>query len=106
MEFKHEAFALFDELSHQLRSDIANDLFRFQIITEETAVFQKLMSQINMEQGRSFTSELEAAPQSPPEAAQTKAAPVVVEPKVRRNDPCPCGSGKKYKKCCGASEEE
>jgi uncharacterized protein YchJ len=25
------------------------------------------------------------------------------EPKVGRNDPCPCGSGKKYKKCCGAS---
>jgi uncharacterized protein YecA (UPF0149 family) len=26
-------------------------------------------------------------------------------PKVGRNDPCPCGSGKKYKKCCGAGEE-
>ncbi|MCF3650883.1 YchJ family protein [Synoicihabitans lomoniglobus] len=29
-------------------------------------------------------------------------APVVAAPKVGRNDPCPCGSGKKYKKCCGA----
>jgi SEC-C motif-containing protein len=31
-----------------------------------------------------------------------KAAPVARAPKVGRNDPCPCGSGKKYKKCCGA----
>jgi preprotein translocase subunit SecA len=31
-----------------------------------------------------------------------KSKPVRVEQKVGRNDPCPCGSGKKYKKCCGA----
>ncbi len=30
-----------------------------------------------------------------------KKVPVVVGPKIGRNDPCPCGSGKKYKKCCG-----
>lgn len=28
------------------------------------------------------------------------------EPKIGRNDPCPCGSGKKYKKCCGAVKDE
>jgi len=33
--------------------------------------------------------------------AVTKARPVRVGPKVGRNDPCPCGSGKKYKHCCG-----
>ena len=33
--------------------------------------------------------------------AQAKAKPVRTGPKVGRNDPCPCGSGKKYKKCCG-----
>ena len=32
------------------------------------------------------------------------AQPIRVEQKVGRNDPCPCGSGKKYKKCCGASQ--
>ena len=36
----------------------------------------------------------------PPVAEETKPAPVVSD-KVGRNDPCPCGSGKKYKKCCG-----
>jgi preprotein translocase subunit SecA len=34
-------------------------------------------------------------------AAQEKAKPVRTGPKVGRNDPCPCGSGKKYKNCCG-----
>ncbi len=33
--------------------------------------------------------------------AQAKAKPVRTGPKVGRNDPCPCGSGKKYKNCCG-----
>ena len=33
--------------------------------------------------------------------SQPKGAPIVNEPKIGRNDPCPCGSGKKYKKCCG-----
>lgn len=32
---------------------------------------------------------------------EMKARPVRVEDKIGRNDPCPCGSGKKYKKCCG-----
>jgi uncharacterized protein YchJ len=32
---------------------------------------------------------------------QPKVTPIVNEPKIGRNDPCPCGSGKKYKKCCG-----
>jgi len=35
-----------------------------------------------------------------PQAAPAQPAPVTSEPKVGRNDPCPCGSGKKYKKCC------
>jgi preprotein translocase subunit SecA len=34
-------------------------------------------------------------------AAMEKAKPVRTGPKVGRNDPCPCGSGKKYKQCCG-----
>jgi len=36
----------------------------------------------------------------PPPAAPAPPVPVTSEPKVGRNDPCPCGSGKKYKKCC------
>jgi preprotein translocase subunit SecA len=32
---------------------------------------------------------------------ESKPQPLVLEPKIGRNEPCPCGSGKKYKKCCG-----
>jgi uncharacterized protein YecA (UPF0149 family) len=52
-------------------------------------------------------SEVEVAVPSPPTpspsvvASYETAKPFIREPKVGRNDPCPCGSGKKYKKCCG-----
>jgi preprotein translocase subunit SecA len=36
------------------------------------------------------------------ESSDSKKQPVKKEPKIGRNAPCPCGSGKKYKKCCGA----
>jgi uncharacterized protein YecA (UPF0149 family) len=37
----------------------------------------------------------------PPPAKYVTPQPFIREPKIGRNDPCPCGSGKKYKKCCG-----
>ena len=39
-------------------------------------------------------------------APTSKPSPVRAKNKVGRNDPCPCGSGKKYKKCCGANNSE
>src|SRR4051794_5995288 len=49
----------------------------------------------NAAQGKASDVVSEAA------AAQEKTKPVRIGPKVGRNDPCPCGSGKKYKQCCG-----
>ena len=49
----------------------------------------------------------EIQPTVMPQVRQTsavKAQPVRVEQKPGRNDPCPCGSGKKYKKCCGKNK--
>jgi preprotein translocase subunit SecA len=40
-------------------------------------------------------------PPAPAPASYTAPQPFVRQPKIGRNDPCPCGSGKKYKKCCG-----
>lgn len=67
-EFKHEAFELFAELSHTLRTDIAHDLFRFEIVVHAPQPAPDLMSQLRMETTRSFISELEnnqAIPQPP-----------------------------------------
>ena len=142
MEFKHEAFALFNEFGQTLRTDIAQDLFRFEIVvhTPQPSI-RELMSHLHMETTRSFLADLEARqPQdeaqnqsqdqeigggSPsqqrsgtatvsskssngtPAASQVveRSNPIVLPPAVGRNDICPCGSGKKYKKCCSPSHD-
>ena len=107
MEFKHEAFRLFDEFGRDVRKDIAQDLFRFEIIPQSVEALQQLLSQMRLETTRSFASELdEQPPQQAGQEQQPRPEPVVVGPKVGRNDPCPCGSGKKYKKCCGQGSED
>jgi preprotein translocase subunit SecA len=110
-EFKHEAFELFDKLGDNLRQDIAQSLFKFEIALPAPQEIQQLLSQFRMERDRSFAQELEVnAPPAESEAPQEevpppKQEPVISGPKVGRNDDCPCGSGKKYKKCCGAKAE-
>jgi len=108
MEFKHEAFKMFDELSRNLHTQIAQDFFKFEIITSYDHLnVEDILRDLKMETDRSFMPEGaqavggEQAVQETPE----KLAPVTTGPKVKRNDPCPCGSGKKYKKCCGVGME-
>jgi len=52
--------------------------------------------------------EYQSSASAPPQfnTSQPKARPIQVAQKIGRNDPCPCGSGKKYKKCCGKNENE
>jgi preprotein translocase subunit SecA len=52
------------------------------------------------------TSRNNDAPEAQRTAPREKPQPVHVEKKVGRNDPCPCGSGKKYKNCHGRNAEE
>lgn len=128
MEFKHEAFALFHDFSHRLQTGIAQDLFKFHIIVHAPFQPEEMMQEMHLETNRSFVNELEApspAPQQPlkknqqsmisfeemaipteqfKQASELRLQPVVAVPQTGRNDPCPCGSGKKYKKCCGIQE--
>lgn len=124
-EFKHEAFKLFSELGQNLRVRVCQHLFRFEMVPMDPMHLQRLLQEMHMETNRSFLGELEAS-QPKPKPIQTngtsredlgneeKSAPppvsqkghtIQVAPKAGRNDACPCGSGKKYKKCCGASLE-
>lgn len=110
-EFKHEAFATFDEFSRTLRTEIAQDLFRFEMVARPMPTIDQLLSILHMETNRSFLPELEQPrpPENAPEAPSApdeKLEPVVTGPKVGRNDLCPCGSGKKYKNCCGATKKD
>lgn len=125
MEFKHEAFAVFHDFSQTLRTEIAQDLFRFEIMIRPHPTIQQLLSSIQLETTRSFLPDLEAprrpefsnsspapTPASTPTgedsavAVTEKPQPVITLPRIGRNDPCPCGSGKKYKKCCAPHKDE
>jgi len=111
MEFKHEAFRLFDELGRKLRSNIAHDVFRFELVAhEDHNTLQKLLGQLQLERGRSLAPQDQEQLQQQQESQESgserpKGTPVTVPPQPHRNDVCPCGSGKKYKKCCGLNKD-
>jgi preprotein translocase subunit SecA len=99
-EYKREAFELFERLLDQVRKDVTRVVFTVQIRTpedvEETAPHAEVQ---NVKyQHADYDEALGAAPADEPVA---KAQPAHAGPKVGRNDPCPCGSGKKYKQCHG-----
>lgn len=95
LEFKQEAFYLFEGLSKSLREEVASDLFRFEMIQREPPKKELADKKIALhkEEAESLTEEF----------SEPKIAPIHAEPKAKRNDLCPCGSQKKYKKCCGAT---
>lgn len=102
MEFKHEAFALFDEFSRTLREEIAHALFAFEIVVREQYSLQQLLSKLQLETNRSFSAEMDDMPVS----IEDRAAPSAEGVKAPRNEFCPCGSGRKYKKCCGRLKDD
>ncbi|MDD3763190.1 MAG: preprotein translocase subunit SecA [Nevskiales bacterium] len=126
-EYKREAFAMFNDMLARYKHDVISLLARVRIQTEEEvkaveaqrrqqaeALERKMQMQHEsapVVEGGADTSAAEQAPPAasgarrldPAEAAASRPSPVVrQDPKVGRNDPCPCGSGKKYKHCHGA----
>jgi len=89
VEYKIEGYGMFNDMMRGVREEIVGMIFKVQIVNPEEA---------------------EAAPPpmrnvsygAPEKSASKPAAPKII--KIGRNDPCPCGSGKKYKKCCLVKE--
>lgn len=112
LEFKHEAFRLFHELSRRLNIETARYLFKIEIAPFHPSLFQEMLSQINLETNRLiFDDTLSDEPSAIDHSAVSSKQPSFPTPaisllKTGRNDPCPCNSGKKYKRCCGVAEEE
>lgn len=115
MEFKHEAFNLFEKFTLALKEQMALSLFKFEMFPSH--MFQGRQMNINelmLETDRSLVSDIEDEDDMEDEYHEPQAddevdlpiEPITVGPKVGRNDDCPCGSGKKYKKCCGATKDE
>jgi preprotein translocase subunit SecA len=90
VEYKKEGFEAFSAMMDRAEEEIVRYLFLL-----EPAVQQEEKKVERRERSYSYSA---------PEKEEKKAGQTVVrkDKKVGRNDPCPCGSGKKYKKCCGA----
>ncbi len=93
IEYKKESFKLFEELLANITESVAKKVFIFRVVAKR----QSTMDEQNLNLTHSNTSAYN--PDNGEDANPTKQR--VVEQKIGRNDPCPCGSGKKYKKCCG-----
>jgi preprotein translocase subunit SecA len=112
LEYKAEAFKIFDELMVSVKTEICHNVFRSassllafenflrnapqQTLHQDTSAFGGTSTGTGQPKASDVVSEAANAAE-----AQAKAKPVRTGPKVGRNDPCPCGSGKKYKQCCG-----
>ena len=85
VEYRFEGYEMFDAMVDSIREETIRLLFTIQIKQDEEAPKRERV----------------ANPEPTPGDGSLENTPRKVENKVGRNDPCPCGSGKKYKKCCG-----
>ena len=88
-EYKREAFNLFMNMITRIRAEVVEKIFWVQLTREEDV--EKIEEQHQKKQRLVFNAGGEDVAQQPMKSKKT----------AGRNDPCPCGSGKKYKKCCG-----
>jgi len=100
VEYKKESFDLFQAMLDRIDQTTIRSLFNLQIVTEQAPeVLQQRRAA--RRSALSFTGPNQGAAAAGEEAGKVKTV-TRDQPKVGRNEPCPCGSGKKYKKCCGA----
>jgi len=87
VEYRFEGFAMFDEMIAAIREDTVRMILTVRLNQQRQAPQRERVMK---------------------PTAENAGATVRKDPseKVGRNDPCPCGSGKKYKKCCGAGKDE
>jgi preprotein translocase subunit SecA len=111
IEYKNEAYIMFQQLIERLKKEIVEFLFRIKAVEDKgfRAVFKSLPVELVHKEFSGLSKRKAAVPEEAGYQQQASALekdtslpPVKREqPKVGRNEPCPCGSGKKYKKCCG-----
>ena len=102
-EYKIEGFGMFEAMMERVREDTIRILFLVQMAEEENLP-ERRQQRFSMTRGPMEDAFSQDQPQAQrPGQGQPAQKTVKREgPKVGRNEPCPCGSGKKYKKCCGA----
>ncbi|HEV7891173.1 MAG TPA: preprotein translocase subunit SecA [Pyrinomonadaceae bacterium] len=101
VEYKKESFDMFQAMLDRIDTTTIRTLFNLQVVAEQ-APEQLQQRRQRRPTSMTFTGPNQGATAAGEEAARTKTV-TREQPKVGRNELCPCGSGKKYKKCCGAS---
>ncbi|MBI9105192.1 MAG: preprotein translocase subunit SecA [Spirochaetales bacterium] len=106
LEYKLEGFDIFDKLIVDIKSNIAQKVIKVRIKSYDKAVRRPSPGTSIQERHSAIGAFAGGAPAAAnaerPEASGTGIQIRRSAPKVGRNDPCPCGSGKKYKHCCGS----
>jgi len=108
-EYRREAFELYGELLNVIKNDVIKSIMTVQIrsaseLDEASESINEDLAKLADVQYQHADPDLEVAGSTGDRGAAIDIAPAPMRagPKVGRNDPCTCGSGKKYKNCCGA----
>lgn len=119
VEYQHEGYILFSDMLNRIKEETLEFLFKVTMVghKEPSGVFTDTPVSYSHPQANQFSAPVANAPQAPsmpeqfsgqsPQAAKPKEKPLPFvrnDQKVGRNDACPCGSGKKFKKCCGKNQ--
>lgn len=102
VEYKKQSFDLFQEMLDRIDTSTIRSLFNLHIVSEEPPETLRQRRGPRRPTPLTFTGPNQGAAAAGEEAGKTKTV-VRDQPKVGRNEACPCGSGKKYKKCHGAA---
>ncbi len=105
--YKLESFNLFKGMMHELNSEVLSMLFKGKLPSQSPKVQQGKNPNKSLSESRLQTSRKSDLPevrtQAQTQTQDKEKVPIKAATKVGRNNPCPCGSGKKYKKCHGAN---
>ncbi len=102
VEYKREGFRMFNEMLAAIEDKVTDIIFKVHLEAGARARSVWSVSQTaHDEVGQFAMAERQRAAAQAPQGEQKVKQIKLETPKVGRNDPCPCGSGKKYKKCCG-----
>jgi len=102
VEYKKQSFDMFQEMLDRIDTSTIRSLFNLQVVSEEPPEALQRRRLPRRPTPMTFTGPNQGAAPAGEEAGKVKTV-VRDQPKVGRNEPCPCGSGKKYKKCHGAA---
>jgi preprotein translocase subunit SecA len=102
VEYKKQSFDMFQEMLDRIDTTTIRSLFNLQVVSEQPPEALRQRRLPRRTTSMSFTGPNQGAAAAGEEDGKVKTV-VRDQPKVGRNEPCPCGSGKKYKKCHGAA---